>query len=246
MKGKIYVIGLGPGNKDNMTLRALYAIKECDLLCGYSTYIDLIRDMAEDKRVLTNGMGGEKERCTVAIKEAMKGIKVGIVCSGDSSLYGMAGLLIELLYHTEAENHVDVEVIPGVTAALSASSLLGAPITEDFCTISLSDYMIDLHKILDRIRFACEADFTIVLYNPRSSKRPHYFQQALDIICSYRKPDTPVGIVKNGYREDQWVIVTRLDMVSSKNIDMLTTVIIGNSKSRSYGNLMVTSRGYSL
>ncbi len=246
MKGKIYIIGLGPGNKDNMTVRALNAIEKCDFICGYSAYIKLIKDMIQDKRVMISSMGGERERCEAAINQALSGTIAGIVCSGDSSLYGMAGLLIELIYHNKVEDLIDVEVIPGITSALAASSLLGAPIAEDFCTISLSDYMIDFDKILDRIKAACEGDFTIALYNPKSSKRPDYLRKALKVISFYRESNTPVGIVKNGYREGQWVSVTTLDGVKDEDIDMFTTLIIGNSKSRNFGSFMVTSRGYKI
>ncbi len=246
MKGKLYAIGLGPGGEDNMTIRARRCIEGCDVLVGYSVYIDQIEPFCSGKTLIRNGMGQEKDRCREAIRQAREGRTVGMVCSGDAGLYGMAGLILELVELEKLQEEVAVEVIPGITSAVSCSALLGAPIVEDFCTISLSDYMIDWEKIRHRIRMAAEGDFTIAFYNPRSQARPDYLKEALQLIEQYRGGDTPVGVVRNAYREGQQVRTTTLEMLDDTSVDMFCTVIIGNSKSRLCGGKIVTARGYAL
>lgn len=246
VKGKLYIIGIGPGNEDNMTVRAQKSIRACDVLVGYSAYIEQIKALCDGKKVLSNGMGQEKDRCRAAIEEASKGTTVGLVCSGDPGLYGMAGLTYQLASQMGAYELIELEVIPGVTSAFSCSSLLGAPIVEDFCTISLSDYMVEWDKIINRVEMASKADFTIALYNPRSSVRPDYLQQAVSVVVKYRSEDTPVGVVRNAYREDQTVYVTTLGKLDYDSIDMFCTLIIGNSTTRIIDGYMVTSRGYAL
>lgn len=243
---KIYVIGIGPGSIEEISLRAKKTIELCDAIVGYTVYVRQIADLITDKLVFDNGMGGEKDRCQRTIDLALEGKNVAIVCSGDSGLYGMAGLIYELLEQREILDQVEVEVIPGISAAFSSSALLGAPIVEDFCTVSLSDYMTPYEKILKRIELASEADFTIALYNPRSLKRPDYLRKVLDLILKERKEDTPVGIVKNAGREGQEIVRTTLGKVPIEWVDMFSTVVIGNSKTRWIGDFMVTSRGYQL
>lgn len=243
---KIFAIGIGPGHINGMTLKAFDTIKQCDAIIGYSAYIEQIKVLLEDKIVFDNGMGKEKERCQKAIDLALEGNKVGMVCSGDSGLYGMAGLIYELIEKQNLLDQVQMEVIPGVTSALSCSALLGAPIVEDFCTISLSDYMTPYEKILDRIKYSTKADFTIALYNPRSLKRPDYLYEALEIISKERDDSTPVGIVKNAGRNAQEIIRTTLGKVPVEWVDMFSTVVIGNSNTKWIGDYMVTSRGYEL
>lgn len=244
--GKIYAIGIGPGHINGMTLKAYDTIKQCEAIIGYSAYIQQIKMLLEDKIVYENGMGKEKERCQKAIDLALDGKSVGMVCSGDSGLYGMAGLLYELLENQKLLEQVTMEVIPGVTSALSCAALLGAPIVEDFCTISLSDYMTPYEKILKRIQYSAKADFTIALYNPRSLKRPEYLSEVLDIIREERDGSTPVGIVKNAGRSKQEIIRTTLNEVPVEWVDMFSTVVIGNAKTKWLGDYMVTSRGYDL
>ncbi len=244
MKGKLFIIGIGPGNIENMTIRAYNTIKSCHVLAGYTVYVEQIKDLSEGKEIITKGMGQEIERCKLAIKACTEGKQVGLVCSGDSGLYGMAGLALEIMNKMSLEERPEVEIIPGVTAALSSSSLLGAPIVEDFCTISLSDYMTPLSKIMNRIEKASEADFTIALYNPRSSVRQDYLKEALAIISKYRSLETPVGIVRNAYRADEKVQITTLEKLDADLVDMFCTLIIGNSKTSVIGDFMVTSRGY--
>jgi precorrin-3B C17-methyltransferase len=246
MKGKLYAIGLGPGDLDNMTVRALNCIKQCDVLIGYTVYVEQIAGLAEGKEIIKKGMGQEIDRCKIAIEKACEGKIVGMVCSGDAGLYGMSGLLIQLINETKTDNKLDFEVVPGITAALSSASLLGAPIVEDFCTISLSDYMVQWDKIIKRVENACEGDFTIALYNPKSNARPDYLKKVIDIIMKYRKENTPVGIVRNAYRSDQSIICTTLKALDYSMVDMFCTVIIGNSSSIIIDDKIVTSRGYTL
>ncbi|MBC7959134.1 MAG: precorrin-3B C(17)-methyltransferase [Vallitaleaceae bacterium] len=243
---KIMAIGIGPGNLEGMTLRARTALEACEVVVGYHVYVEQVRPLITDQIVFENGMGQEKDRCEKAIGLALEGKSVAMVCSGDSGLYGMAGLLYELLERDQLLQDVSLEVIPGVTSALSCSSLLGAPIVEDFCTISLSDYMTDQKKIHLRLELAAKADFTMAIYNPRSSKRPEYLKEAVEIILKERQPETPVGIIRNAYREDQTILRTTLGEVPYEEVDMFCTLLIGNSKTRWIGEYMVTSRGYSL
>ncbi len=245
-KPKIFAIGIGPGEISGMTLRAFETIKLCEAVIGYSAYIQQIRELLVNKHVFENGMGKEKERCQKAIDLALEGKSVCMVCSGDAGLYGMAGLLYELLEKKGLLEQVEMEVIPGVTSALSCSALLGAPIVEDFCTISLSDYMTPYSTILKRITYATKGDFTIVLYNPRSLQRPEYLKEALDKVIQERDGKTPVGIVRNAGREGQEIIRTTLDQVPTEQVDMFCTILIGNTKTRWIGDYMVTSRGYDL
>lgn len=246
MKGKIYVIGLGPGDPGNMTVRAFKAIEQCQVLVGYTVYIEQVEELSKDKEIVKKGMGQEIERGRIAVEKAAAGQIVGVVCSGDAGVYGMAGLILEILKDHPAREEIPCEMIPGITSAMSSSSLLGAPIVEDFCTISLSDYMTPWEKIITRVEKACEGDFTLAIYNPRSLARPDYLGKALEVIMRYRKEDTPVGIVRNGYREDQSVVLTTLKEFDPTTIDMFCTLIIGNSRTYIANGLMITPRGYKI
>ena len=246
MKGKLFAIGLGPGDLQGMTLKAKEIILECDGIVGYKVYVQQIKSLIKEKNIYENGMGQEINRCKKAIEWALEGKTVAMVCSGDSGVYGMAGLLYELLYKNNLIAQIPLEIVPGVTSAMACSSLLGAPIVEDFCTISLSDYMTPYETIEKRIEYAGKGDFTIALYNPRSSKRPEYLKRAVDILLTLKKESTPVGIVKQGYREEQKIIRTTLGNIPFAEVDMFSTVIIGNSKTKWLGDYMVTSRGYAL
>jgi precorrin-3B C17-methyltransferase len=246
MKGQIFVIGIGPGQLENMTLRAVEVIKSCDVIAGYKVYIEQVKELLEDKKIISKGMGKEIDRCEMAIEEATQGKTVGIVCSGDSGLYGMAGLLIELVHIKKLDTDIAIEVVSGVTAAISCGALLGAPIVEDFCTISLSDYMTPYDKILKRVKLASSADFVIALYNPRRSKRLEYLDEALNIIREERDSNTPVGIVRMAYREGQEIIRTDLANINTEEVDMFCTIIIGNKQTKWIDDFMVTSRGYNI
>lgn len=246
MKNKLYLVGLGPGSVEHMTHRAYEVIKASDVLAGYSVYIDQVRHMTQGKKLISRGMGQEKERCELAIEETLSGNKVAILCSGDASLYGLAGLSHEMILKKGLSDVIEVEVVPGITSALSCSSLLGAPIVEDFCTISLSDYMVSWDKIVQRIRLATEADFVIALYNPKSKSRVVHLEEAITRIRKIRDDHTPVGIVRNAYREDQSVWITTLGELEYNDIDMFCTLIVGNSNSYISNGRMITSRGYTL
>lgn len=243
---KIYAVGLGPGSHEEMTYRAKAAIEGSEVIVGYHVYVEQVKTLIKGQKVLSTGMGGERERCLQAIEEAGEGRTVSMVCSGDAGLYGMSGLLFELLEKLELRDQIELEVVPGVTSALSCASLLGAPIVEDFCTISLSDYMTPGDKIHKRLAAASDGDFVIALYNPRSLKRPEYLREAMAIVSRFRAGDTPVGIVKNAYRPEQEIHRTTIDRLPYEKVDMFSTVVIGNSKTRWIGDHMVTSRGYQL
>jgi precorrin-3B C17-methyltransferase len=246
MEGKIYAVGLGPGNRLGMTLKAQEVLLNCEAVVGYKVYVEQVSSMVSDKLVYENGMGQEIIRCEKAIEWALESKTVAMVCSGDAGLYGMAGLLYELLYQKNLLPQITLEIIPGVTSAISCAALLGAPIVEDFCTISLSDYMTPYDQIEKRLTYAAKGDFTLAIYNPRSRKRPEYLQKAVHILLEEKSGDTPVGIVKQAYRQGQTIIRTTLNKVPYEEVDMFTTVVIGNSRTRWLGDYMVTSRGYDL
>jgi len=224
-------------------LRAKDALEAADCVVGYTRYVELVRPLIEGKEVFSTGMTHEVQRCEKAIELARGGKLVAVVSSGDSGVYGMAGLIFELL---SGGGDVAVEVIPGVPAFVAASSILGAPLMHDFASISLSDLLTDWSLIEKRLEAAAEADFVIALYNPKSSKRVEGLTRAIDLIGRYRSGETPVGIVKNATRDGEEVTVTTLKETLSfaGKIDMLTILIIGNSSTYFSGGRIVTPRGY--
>ena len=201
----IYVIGIGPGSRNLMTEEAIKAIEDSEVIVGYKTYINLITEFIGDKEVVQNGMRKEIERCKQAIEIAKTGKTVAVISSGDAGIYGMAGLILELLTKEEAD--VKVKVVPGVTASIGAAAVLGAPIMHDFCHISLSDLMTPWEVIEKRLRLAAEADFVICLYNPRSKGRSEHLAKAFEIMGEFKDKSTPVGIVKDVAREDEEKII---------------------------------------
>ncbi|MFC0560239.1 precorrin-3B C(17)-methyltransferase [Halalkalibacter alkalisediminis] len=246
MLGKLLVIGFGPGSFDHMTNRAQTAIQESDCIIGYKTYVDLIQDLLTDQEIISTGMSEEVSRAQAAVKLAEEGKTVAVISSGDAGVYGMAGLVYEVLIEkgwTE-ETGVSVEVVPGVSASNSCASLLGAPIMHDACTISLSDHLTPWALIEKRIDAAAQADFVISLYNPKSGRRTRQIQEAQRILLEYRSPQTPVGLVKSAYRDRQHIVITDLENMLNHDIGMLTTVVIGNSSTFLYDNKMITPRGY--
>lgn len=246
MKGKLLIIGFGPGNSDHITHRAKKALEESDIIIGYNTYVDLIRELVTTQEVVQTGMTEEVIRAQEAVRQAEMGKKVAVISSGDAGVYGMAGLIYEVLIEkgwTE-ENGVEVEVIPGISAINSCASLLGAPVMHDSCTISLSDHLTPWELIAKRIEAAGQADFVVALYNPRSGRRTRQIVEAQKILLRHRLPGTPVGIVKSAYRDRQHVTVTTLEEMLNHDIGMLTTVIIGNSSTTVYDWKMITPRGY--
>ena len=241
MDGFIYVVGIGPGKEDGITIEAEKALKEVDIIVGYKTYIDLVRDRFSDKEFYENGMTKELERCRKCIELALSGKKVALIGSGDSGVYGMASPLLE---EAEKAGFDRVKVIPGVTAALSGGALLGAPVGHDFSVISLSDRLTSWELIEKRLRLAAEGEFVIVLYNPSSHKRKDYLKKACDIVLEILPGETVCGIARNIGREGEETQIMTLSELRHTEVDMFTTVFIGNSETRNFVDYMVTLRGY--
>mgnify|MGYP000890489119 FL=1 len=238
---KIYVVGIGPGAYEKMTIEADRALQSSDMIIGYTVYVDLVKEHYPTKIFLTTPMKKEVDRCMMAFEEAKKGHVVSMICSGDTGVYGMAGLMYEI-----GEKYPDVElkIIPGVTAALAGAAVLGAPLIHDFCLISLSDLLTPKEKIKSRLLHASEADFVICLYNPSSKKRSGYLRWACDLMMEYKSEDTVCGIVKNIGREKESVLLLSLSQLKNTDVDMFTTVFIGNSQTKQLDGHMVTPRGY--
>lgn len=241
LPGKLYVVGMGPGRRAQMTGEALEALEQCRVIAGYTVYVELIREHFPDKEFLTTAMTREEERCRRALECCAEGKDTAMICSGDAGIYGMAGLILELSGEYPG---VQVEIIPGVTAASAGAALLGAPLMHDFAVISLSDRLTPLERIWKRVESAAEADFVICLYNPASKGRPDYFRQACEKILEWRGEETVCGIVRNIGRENEAKEVLSLKELKDRRVDMFTTVYIGNSQTRRQGERMVTPRGY--
>ena len=239
--GKLIVVGIGPGDWEYMTVRADRALRSCDVIVGYHVYVDLVRDRYPDKEFLTTGMTRETDRCRMALEAARKGKTVAMVCSGDSGIYGMAGLIYELRGEAAVP---EVEVIPGLTAACSGGALLGAPLTHDFAVISLSDRLTPWETIERRLSAAASADLSIVLYNPASHGRPDHLRRACDILLETLPPQRLCGVARNIRRSGESAQVMPLGELRDFPADMFCTVFIGNSQTRTIGELLVTPRGY--
>ena len=237
----IYVVGIGPGAYEKMTVEAAQVLKSCDVIVGYTVYVDLVKEHFPGKEFLTTPMKREAERCELAFREAEKGRKVAMICSGDAGVYGMSGLMYEI---GEQDPDTELRIIGGLTAATSGAAVLGAPLIHDFAVISLSDLLTPWEKIEKRILAAAEADFVICLYNPSSRKRHDYLQKACDLVLRYQKPETVCGYVKNIGREGEEGHVLTLEQLRGTEVDMFTTVWIGNSQTRELRGKMVTPRGY--
>lgn len=245
-RGKLLIIGFGPGAYEHITERALQAIKESEVVIGYNTYVDLIRGLLTDQDIVRTGMTEEVSRAQEAVRQAEMGKKVAVISSGDAGVYGMAGLVYEVLIEKgwTSSTGVEVEVVPGISAINSCASLLGAPVMHDACTISLSDHLTPWETIARRVEAAASADFVIALYNPRSGRRTRQIVETQRILLKYRSPETPVGLVKSAYREREQTVLTTLQSMLDHDIGMLTTVIIGNSATFMYDGKMITPRGY--
>ena len=238
---KMYVIGIGPGNPDEMSIRAADIIKECNVIVGYKTYIELVAPLIDGKEVIQNGMRSEIERVKLAIEAAGdEKNKVAIISSGDAGVYGMAGLALKLAEDTD----IGIEVIPGITASSAAAAVLGAPLMHDYCSISLSDLLTPYELIEKRVRLAAEGDFVVAFYNPRSRGREGYLQNMMDIIKQCRDETTPVGIVKCALRDGQETYIGTLGGFDCTLADMKSIVIVGNSNTYVKDGKMVTPRGY--
>ena len=239
---KVTVIGLGPGGGADLTGRARAALEECDLLVGYTAYIDLVKEDFPDKETLSTGMRREVDRCRAAVEAALTGKSVAVVCSGDSGVYGMAGLVYEV---AQEYDPIDIEVVPGITAACGGAAVLGAPLTHDFAVVSLSDLLTPWEKIEARLTAAARADFVLCLYNPASRSRPDYLRRACDILLAAGKsPDTVCGTVRNIGRAGEEARILTLGRLRDTQVDMFTTVFVGNSQTKVLGGKMVTPRGY--
>ena len=239
--GKLFVVGIGPGSYENMTMRAQQALAGCDIIVGYNVYVDLVKEHFADKEFLTTPMRREVERCELALEKAAEGNTVAMICSGDAGVYGMSGLIEELAVKYP---DVEIETVPGVSAVLSGAAVLGAALMHDFAVISLSDWLTPWEKIEKRLAFAAQADFVMCFYNPSSHVRKDYLQKACDILLQYISPETVCGIVKNIGREGQEATVLTLGELRNTPVDMFSTVFIGNSQTMKLGNKMVTTRGY--
>ncbi|MBI5847586.1 MAG: precorrin-3B C(17)-methyltransferase [Nitrospirae bacterium] len=245
--GKIFIVGTGPGSIDHITPYAQNAIKNSDAIVGYGTYLDLIQDLISEKKVVATGMTQEIDRCRKAIELTAEGKTVAVISGGDPGIYAMAGLVLELLKNRSSESgtrNPEIEVIPGISALNACASRLGAPLMHDFASISLSDRLTLWETIERRLDAAAMADFVIALYNPKSKGRTEHISRAHQIIMHHRHPATPVGIVKAAMRDNESVVITDLEHMLEHDIDMQTTVIIGNSKTLTWNNLMITPRGY--
>ena len=238
---KIYVVGIGPGEYEQMTMRAANALNSCDTIIGYTVYVDLVKEHFAGKEFLTTPMTKEVDRCVLAFEEAVKGKTVAMICSGDAGVYGMSGLMLE-----SGADYPDCEVesIPGVTAATGGAAVLGAPLIHDFALISLSDLLTPWEKIEKRLLCASEADFAICLYNPSSRKRHDYLQKACDLMMQHKSPETVCGIAWNIGRDGEGMKVMSLKELRDTQVDMFTTVFIGNSQTKEIDGRMVTPRGY--
>jgi precorrin-3B C17-methyltransferase len=245
-KGKIILVGFGPGSAEHMTFRAREAIEESDVVIGYSTYIKLVKDLLVGKKVIRKGMTEETDRAVEAYEHAKQGLTVALISSGDIGVYGMAGPSYEVLFQAgwKPGDDIEVEVVPGSTALSSCAALVGSPLTHDFCSISLSDLLTPWPTIACRLNAVAAADFVIALYNPKSGRRRQQIVEAQRIFLKYRSPDTPVAIVKSAYRKAQRIELTTLEAMAEYEIGMLTTVLIGNSSTFIKEGLMVTPRGY--
>ena len=238
---KIYVIGIGPGSYEQMTIKAAEALKKCDVIVGYTVYVDLLREYFGEKEFLTTPMRQEVRRCEMAFEEAAKGRTTAMVCSGDAGIYGMAGLMYEI---GEKYPDIELEIIPGVTAAIGGAAVLGAPMSHDCCLVSLSDLLTPWEKIEKKLLAAAQADFVICLYNPSSKKRADYLEKACDLMLRYKSEDTVCGVVKNIAREGEAMQILSLKELQKTAVDMFSTVFIGNCDTKVIDGKMVTPRGY--
>ncbi|KJS10817.1 MAG: cobalt-precorrin-3B C(17)-methyltransferase [Peptococcaceae bacterium BRH_c8a] len=227
-----------------MSIRAREALADAEVIVGYITYIDLIRDFIGEREVISTGMTREIERCRKAVEVASAGRRVAVVSSGDPGVYGMAGLVLEIMEAQGLLGVIPVEIIPGITSATASAAKLGAPLMHDFAVISLSDLLTPWETIAKRLEAAARADFVIVLYNPASKKRTWQIEKAQEIFLRHKPPTTPVGIVKNAARAEETVVITDLQGLLAHPVDMLSTVIVGNRSTRQAGNFMITPRGY--
>lgn len=242
--GTLTVVGIGPGSPEDMTPKARRAIEDARVIAGYTTYIKLIQPLLEGKEVIGTAMMQEIDRCRMAVEAALSGKDTAVVSSGDSGVYGMAGLVLELASQRPPEERPEVAIIPGVSAVNAAAAILGAPLMHDFAVISLSDLLTPWDTIKKRVKAAAEGDFVLALYNPKSKKRTRNIEEVQKILLEYKSPDTPVGIVTGASREGEKKILSTLGAFTKEEITMFSLVIIGNSKTYVKDGSMITPRGY--
>jgi precorrin-3B C17-methyltransferase len=238
------VIGIGPGSEAMMTQEAIAALQEAEIVVGYKTYTHLVKPLTGDKQVIKTGMCKEIERCQTAIELAQAGHNVALISSGDAGIYGMAGLVLELV--TSQQLDIEVRLVAGITASIAAASLLGAPLMHDFCHISLSDLLTPWPVIEKRIIAAASADFVICFYNPRSRGREGHLARAFELMSEFTKPQTPVGVVKAAGRKKEQKWLTTFGEMDFEPVDMTSLVIVGNKTTFIRDGLMITPRGYEL
>ena len=242
MTGRLHVVGFGPGGKEHMTFKAAETIQNADIVTGYTAYVNMMKPIFPDKEYKATGMMKEVDRCRMAIEDAMSGKDVAMISSGDSGIYGMAGIIYQLADEMKAD--IEIDTVPGMTAASTAASVLGAPLMHDLAIISLSDLMTPLDLIMKRVDCAGIGDMIVCLYNPKSKTRTEYLNQAQQILLKHRSAETPVGIVRNAGREDQRAQITTLGDLDQADVDMFSIVIIGNSQTYVSNGRMITPRVY--
>lgn len=245
--GKLYLVGLGPGDRQHTTPAALEILHTCDTVVGYRGYVEQLGDLVEGKELVAMELGEELERASKAVELACAGHSVAVVSSGDAGIYGMAGPVFRILADRQWDGQSPpVEIVPGVSSMQAAASLLGAPLMQDFCAISLSDLLTPWEAIRRRLEAAAQGDFVVAIYNPRSQRRTWQLPEARRILLEHRSGHTPVGIVRDAYRPRQQVIITNLDSLDEHypDIDMFTTVVVGNSSTYCHAGRMITPRGY--
>lgn len=240
--GKIYVVGIGPGNMEDISRRAYKILQDVDVIAGYITYIDLVKDEFADKEFYVSGMKKEVERCQQVLEIAKTGKSVALISSGDAGVYGMAGIMLEVA----GETGVEVKVIPGITSCIAGAAIAGAPLMHDHASVSLSDLLTDWTTITKRIELASAADFIISLYNPKSKGRVTQIVEARELMLKHKAPSTPVALLKNIGRDEESCTLTNLGEFLDHDIDMFTTVIVGNSKTYIKDGRIITPRGYRL
>ena len=245
-KGMLFLVGIGPGSLAEITVRAKNILQAADTVIGYTTYIRLIYPLLAGKEVIESGLTREIERCQRAIDEALQGKKVALISSGDSGIYGMSGLLLELMDKDSRAGKIPVEMVPGVPAFVAAAAAVGAPLMNDFAAISLSDLLTPWDAIEKRLAAAAAGDFVTCLYNPKSSKRTFQIERAVEIFSTYRDHHTPCAIVRSVSRPEQSITMTSLEHLKNCSIDMRCLIIIGSSQTALRGPWMITSRGYAL
>jgi len=248
MVGKLYIVGVGPGHHDHMTFRAKRVIEESDTIVGYETYVNLVEDLIDGKEIHRYAMTQEVERAQQCIDLAKEGKIVSLVSSGDPGIYGMAGLIFEVLAESgwNPDSDLQVELVPGVSALNSCASLIGSPLMTDFAVVSMSDLLVPWEIIVKRVEAAAQGDYVIVIYNPSSKKRIHQLQDTRKLLLKYRKPNTPVAIIKGAFRKSQTIVMTDLEHLEehSDKLGMISTVIVGNSSTYNFKDLMINPRGY--